>query len=214
MLDIPPDTREFTHLFPEWALSWSLDRSVGDAASFWRTATYTPTAGPASGRPLADILQGQSTPSLRCERAFLKHEAPYFGLDETTYQRTFWGLRPDFVAESDGAATLLILEAKGGRISDSVWTNPKELLYHRFLQTCTVPRTKGLLYIVPRQAAERALTCLRDQFPADSSITTGVLMWEQLLPVIYDRLIETALDQIIQEMHGLQALRTWRSGEA
>jgi hypothetical protein len=141
----------------------------------------------------------------------LKHEAAYFGLDEATYQKTFWGLRPDFVAELDGAASLLILEAKGGQLADHVWRDPKELLYHRFLQACTTPKTKGLFYVVPRQAADAALTCLRDQFPADLSITTGVLTWEQLLPVVYDGLIETALDQVIREMQGLQALRSWRS---
>jgi hypothetical protein len=212
MPDITADVNSFTHLFPEWALSWSLNLATReDAGSFWASAAYTPTSPTDEQQQLAQLLSGYRAPSMRYERVFLKDEAAYFGLDAAIYQKTFWSLRPDFVIEADGAALFLILEAKGGQVPDATWKNPKELIYHRFLQACSIPRTKGLFYIVPSQAADRALACLRHQFPADHSITTGVLTWEQLMPLMYERLIETALDQVIREMRGLQLLRDWRS---
>jgi hypothetical protein len=212
-LEVTADVKAFTHLFPEWALSWALNLATkDDAGPFWQSAAYTPTAGPTEGRQrLAELVPTSQRPSLRYERAFLRNEGTYFGLDEPLFQKTFWSLRPDFVVETEGAAAFLILEAKGGQVPDSTWRNPKELVYHRFLQACGTPKTKGLLYIVPRQAAERARACLRDQLPADPSITTGVLTWEELMPLMYERLVETALDQIIREMRGLQLLREWRS---
>ena len=205
---------QLAHLFPEWALSWSLRlASERDPKAFWDLATYRPAGEAAPPEQLSRHITQPSPPALLYERALTRDEAARFGIDEEVYRRTFWSLRPDFVVEADEGSTFLILEAKGGQLSDAVWRNPKELLYHRFLQACTTFKTKGLFYIVPGEAAEKCANCLRSQFPEDSSIAMGVLTWEGLLPMIYERLVETALDQVIREMEGLKCLRAWHSLE-
>jgi hypothetical protein len=204
----------FTQQFPEWALAWALKLATRDDPSrFWAHAVYRPLGGEAIERPLAQLLADGAAPQLKYERALTKNEAAHFGVEEEVYGKTFWSLRPDFLVESEGA--LLIFEAKGGQIrAEATWRNPKELVYHRFLQACTTPKTRGLFYVVPRASADDCAKCLRDEFPLDASITMGVLTWEQLLPLIYDSLIETALDQVIKELKGLEQLREWRRGKS
>ncbi len=151
MSEVTADVNAFTHLFPEWALSSSLNLATkDDAGPFLQSAVYTPTAEPTE-RPhrLTELVAKSQRLPLRYERAFRKDEGAYFGLDEVLFQKKFWGLRPDFVLETEGAAAFLIIEAKGGQVPDATWKNPKELLYHRFLQECNTPETKGLFYIVP-----------------------------------------------------------------
>ena len=203
------------HLFPEWALSWSLRlASERDPKAFWDLATYRAVGEAGAHERLRRHFTQPSPPALLYERALTRDEAARFGIDDEVYRRTFWGLRPDFVVEADAESVFLILEAKGGQLGDAAWRNPKELLYHRFLQACKTLKTKGLFYIVPDEAAEKCANCLRDQFPEDSSIAMGVLTWEGLLPMIHERLMETALDQVIREMEGLKCLRAWHGLQA
>lgn len=210
------DTGSFTYLFPEWVLSWSLQKAMKNEQnirSFWEIARYYPSTDSASGQsfPLREFFPGPTFPPLQAERAFVKNEATYFGIEETEYQKSFWSSRPDFVAESEGASVFLIFEAKGGKIDAKVWNNPKELGYYRFLKACTTRKVKGFFYIVPHQSLARSIECLKGQFEKDSLITTGVLIWEELLSLIYNQLLETVIDQVLNEMEGLRHLRHWNS---
>jgi hypothetical protein len=212
MPDTAIDVHRFAQFFPEWALSWSLRQATyQDSSQFWNHAKYVTPVESGKELLLSNFFRNSTAPVLKYERSFLKTEAPYFGIDEETYRKTFWSLRPDFVAESHDASVFLILEAKGGPLSDTTWKNPKELLYQRFLQASTIPRLKGLFYIIPRSAFDDCARCLTETFATDESITKGILIWENLLPVIYDQLIGTALDQVIKEMKGLEVLRSWQT---
>jgi hypothetical protein len=211
MTNLFADVNSFTHLFPEWALSWALKRSTEeDPTLFWQYAICLRGSPTANGYPLSQLLGHIPLPALKYERPFLKGEYGAFGIPKEDYQKRFWGLRPDFVVESSEHSVFLILEAKGGQVADSIWKNPKEILYYRFLQSFKSCKTKGFFYIIPCLAVDSCAQCLSDQFSEDQSIFTGLITWEQLLPVIYDRLMETALDQVIREMEGLKVLRSWR----
>ena len=202
----------FAELFPEWAVAWSLREAWrANAARFWTEARFHPTEAPGDVLRLADMFPEVSVaPSLRNERPFPKDGANRYGLGEDRYRSTFWGLRPDFVIEAEDASLLLLIEAKGGHVPDGTWRDPKELSYFRFLDECTVPRRKGFSYIVPAKYAEACHNCLAQYFAPSARVPTGFLIWEELLPIIHDKLIETTLDQVIKEMEGLKRLREWQ----
>jgi hypothetical protein len=104
----------------------------------------------------------------------------------------------------------MLIEAKGGYVSQGTWKDPKELSYFRFLKECKVPGYKGFAYVIPAQYTCECLDCLGKYFSPSESVMTGFLLWEELLPLIYDKLMETAIDQVIKEMDGLRHLREWR----
>ena len=114
-----------------------------------------------------------------------------------------------FVVETEDSSLLVLLDAKGGQVPDRTWRDPKELTYFRFLNECAVQR-KAFAYIVSAVHADRCRTCLMEYFRSSPSVRTGFLLWEELLPLIYDELVATALDQVIKEMEGLKSLREWR----
>jgi hypothetical protein len=66
------------------------------------------------------------------------------------------------------------------------------------------------LDIIPARHKDACRGCLTEYFAPSASVRTGFFIWEELLPIIYDKLIETALDQIIREMEGLKCLREWQ----
>jgi hypothetical protein len=202
---------DFTHVFPEWALAWSLRQaSTTDATRFWTEALFHPAGAPGEALRLASMFPDVAViPTLQHECSFPRDGAARYGINDDRYRTTFWGLRPDFVVETEDPSLLVLLDAKGGQVPDRTWRDPKELTYFRFLNECAVQH-KAFAYIVPAVHADRCRTCLMEYFRSSASVRTGFLLWEELLPLIYDELVATALDQIIKEMEGLKSLREWR----
>lgn len=208
---------EFAHKFPEWALAYSLMKVCGgddpilwrngvDASILWRNGVLHTEVG--QGK-LCDLYPPPKGPlRLYYERSFDKFSAARYRIDDTKYQRTYWGLRPDFVVEGDDPSLMLLIEAKGGD-APKRWENPKELPYYRFLEDTTWPSSKGFFYIVPKKDVPGCQKCLNDYFPGGAT-KTGWLVWEELLPIMGDKLIVTALDEIIKETEGLKLLREWQ----
>jgi hypothetical protein len=200
-------TEPFAHLFPEWALTWSLRKSCNkDASRLWREIQFYP-AGGQSKTTLAEAFPTPTVPRLLHERAFLKKDQQRYGIDVGRYESTFWSLRPDFTFESADQSLLLLLEAKAGVISSSAWKHPK-VAYRQFLEECANPQRKGFFYIIPQEYAENFRKCLTEHFAGP--VQTGLFLWEDLLPVIYEKLMETAIDQVAKEMDGLRKIRAWR----
>lgn len=124
------------------------------------------------------------------------------------YEKYFWSLRPDFVIEDPDNKLLLLLEAKGGEINPKAWLKPKDESYYGFLKECGERFSKrGFFYVVPRKFSENFRGCLLEKFQSDGSIRTGVIMWEDIALKMYEELLDTAVDVILQNTKGIEALR-------
>jgi hypothetical protein len=91
----------------------------------------------------------------------------------------------------------------------STWTDPKELRYYEFLAE-SFNASKGFLYVVPLALRDRCLECLKTYFRNSAAIRTGLIVWEDLLDVINDRLVTVALDYVLNTAQALQTLRAWQ----
>jgi hypothetical protein len=200
---------EFTELFPEWALSWSLSEVCKEKPKFWDWSIVHPTNEPDLAKKFSDLFNLIESPVLHFERPFTKEEWKVFKISDEYYKKTFWSLRPDFIIK-DNKQSLVLLEAKGGKIQEKVWTHPKECSYFQFLKDCKVPLQKGFYYIIPRTYTEKCKNCLNKYFTPEDNIQTGFIYWEDLLPIINQRLTEMILDRLIDEIQGLKELRQWQ----
>lgn len=205
----------FMELFPEWVLCESLKKSK-DKLSLWNSGVVRLINARYQPKSFAEIFPGMRDPGLKVERPFKKEECTYFGFGDKKdlYEKYYWSLRPDFLIEDQGNQLLLLLEAKGGKINPTAWKKPKEVLYYDFLKQCGEKfSTRGLFYIVPRKFFDNFIECLqKKEFQSDESIRTGVIIWEDIVSEMYEELLGTAIDEILQNTEGLKALRKFKEG--
>jgi hypothetical protein len=141
---------EFAHLFPEWVLSWSLHQACKDASDFWNLRIVHSVGKPENPKTFSILFPSSTkTPMLYFEKPFRKEEAEIYGIPEITYERIYWGLRPDFVI-NDGDRSLILLEAKGGDKPEKIYALPKERSYYEFLRQCNKITNKGFYYVIPK----------------------------------------------------------------
>lgn len=121
---------EFTHLFPEWVLSWSLHQTCKDTSGFWDLPIVHPTNEPDIPTKFSAFFPSLAkAPMLYFETPFENEEEKSCGIPETDYEKAFWGLRPDFVIK-DGDRSLIILESKSGDKPEKIYSLPKERSYY------------------------------------------------------------------------------------
>jgi ribosomal protein S14 len=207
--DFMPEN-EFTHLFPEWVLTWSLHQTCKDTSGFWDFRIVHPGNEP-------DILTKFSTlfpslakaPMLYFEIPFEKEEAKIYGIPETNYEKTFWGLRPDFVIKDGEGSLILLLESKSGDKPEKIYTSPRERSYYEFLRQCNKTTRRGFYYVIPRAHLGFCRICLAEYFPEEPNLHSGFVLWEDLLSIIGDEIIRTVSDQVLKEMEGIKKLQEW-----
>jgi hypothetical protein len=151
---------------------------------------------------------------LYSEKTFQKSEANKYGFlkkdDKDEYEKWFWSLRPDFIIQDENQSLLILLEAKGGEVPAKTWKHPKEHAYYQFLLKCKWPQ-KGFYYIIPEKFSEECKNCLtNDKHFEPSNVPTGLIYWEDLLPIIGDEIMKIALKQVLNEMKGLEKLLNWQ----
>lgn len=121
---------EFTHLIPEWVLSWSLHQTCKDTSGFLDLPIVHPTNEPDIPTKFSAFFPSLAkAPMLYFETPFENEEAKSCGIPETDYEKAFWGLRPDFVIK-DGDRSLIILESKSGDKPEKIYSLPKERSYY------------------------------------------------------------------------------------
>jgi hypothetical protein len=201
---------EFAHFFPEWVLSWSLHQACKDASEFWNLRIVHSTSEPDIPRKFSTLFPSLfNAPMLHFETPFKREQAEIYGIPETNYERTFRGLRPDFVIK-DGDRSLIIFGSKSGDKPEKSYAFPKEQPYYEFLRQCNKITNKGFYYVIPRAHVGFCRICLREYFPEEPSFQSGFVCWEDLLPIIGEEIIRTVLDQVSKEMEGLKKLREWQ----
>ena len=127
---------EFGHLFPEWVLSWSLHKACKDASEFLNLRIVYSTSEPDTPKKFSALFPSpKKAPMLCFKKPFKKEEAEICGISEKEYERTFWGLRPDF-AIKDGNQSLILLESTSRDKPEKIYAFPKERTYYEFLQQC------------------------------------------------------------------------------
>src|SRR4030042_1670512 len=200
---------EFGHLFPESVLSWSLHQACKDASEFWNLRIVHSMAGhePETFSTLFPSLT--KAPMLHFEKLFKKEEAEIYGIPEINHERTFGGLRPDFVIK-DGDRSLIILESKSGDKPEKIYGFPKERSYYEFLRQCNKITNKGFYYVIPKVHAAFCKICLAEYFPEEPNLHSGFVCWEDLLSIVGDEIIRTVSDQVLKGMEGLKKLREWQ----
>jgi hypothetical protein len=198
---------EITHLFPEWVLSWSLHQACQDASKFWNLPIVHPMGRPESPKQFSSLFPPVTKPPmLYFEGPFNKEEAEIYGIPEINYERTFWGLRPDFLIK-DGDQSLILLESKSGDKPEKIYSLPKERSYYEFLRQCNNIPNKGFYYVIPKAHAGFCRICLAEYFPEEPNLHSGYICWEDLLSIIRDEIIRTVSDQVLKEMEGLKKLQ-------
>jgi hypothetical protein len=196
---------EFAHLFPEWVLSWSLHQACKDASGFWNLRIVHSMGGH-EARTFSSIFPSSIKASMLCfEKPFKKEETEIWGVSEKDYEKTFWGLRPDFAIKGD--QSLILLESKSGDKPEKIYGFPRERTYYEFLRQCTKITNKGFYYLIPRAHAGFCKICLGEYFLEKPNIHSGFVCWEDLLPIIGDEIIGTVADRVLKEMEGLKKLR-------
>ena len=198
---------EFAHLFPEWVLSWSLHQACEDASEFWNLRIVHSTSEPDIPKKFSALFPSPTKAPMLCfEKPFKKEEAEICGISEIDYERTFWGLRPDFVIK-DGNQSLILLESKSGDKPEKIYAFPKERTYYEFLQQCNRITNRGFYYVIPRAHVGFCKICLAEYFPEKPNLHSGFVCWEDLLSIIADEIIGTVSDQVLKQMEGLKKLR-------
>ena len=199
---------EFAHLFPASVLSWSLHQACKDASEFWNLRIVHSVGGH-EPKVFSSLFPSLTKAPMLCfEKPFKKEEAEIYGVPEN-YEKTFWGLRPDFVIK-DGDQSLILLESKSGDKPEKMYGFPKERTYYEFLRQCTKITNKGFYYLIPRAHAGFCKICLGEYFSQKPNIHSGFVCWEDLLSIIGDEIINTVSDQVSREMEGLKKLREWQ----
>jgi hypothetical protein len=198
---------EFAHLFPEWVLSWSLHQACKDASEFWNLRIVHSAGGPENPKAFSTLFPSLTKAPMLCfEKPFQKEEAEICGISEIDYERTFWGLRPDFVIK-DGDRSLILLESKSGDKPEKIYTFPKEQSYYEFLRQCNKITNRGFYYVIPKAHAGFCKMCLAEYFPEEPNLHSGYICWEDLLSIISNEIIRTVSDQVLKEMEGLKKLQ-------
>ena len=201
---------EFTHLFPEWVLSWSFHRACKDASEFRNLRIVHSIGKPENPKTFLSLFPSLTkAPTLCFEKPFKKEEAEIYGIPGINYERTFWGLRPDFVIK-DGDRSLILLESKSGDKPEKIYAFPKERSYYEFLRQCNKITKKGFYYVIPKVHAAFCKICLAEYFPGEPNLHSGFVLWEDLLSIIGDEIIRTVSDQVLKEMEGLKKLQEWQ----
>jgi len=199
---------EFTHLFPASVLSRSLHQACEDVSGLWNLPIVHSMGGN-EPRTFSSIFPSSTKASMLCfEKPFKKEEAEICGVSEIDYEKTFGGLRPDFVIKGD--QSLILLESKSGDKPEKIYGFPKERTYYEFLRQCTKITNKGFYYLIPRAHAGFCKICLGEYFSQKPNIHSGFVCWEDLLSIISDEIINTVSDQVSREMEGLKKLREWQ----
>lgn len=202
---------EFTYLFPEWVLSWSLHQACKDASEFWNLRIVHSTNKPDIPTKFSTLFPSLAkAPMLYFEKPFKKEEAEIYDIPEITYERTFWGLRPDFVIKA-GDGSLILLESKSGDKPEKIYAFPKERSYYEFLRQCNKITNKGFYYVIPKVHAAFCKMCLAEYFLEEPNVHSGFVCWEDLLSIIGDEIIRTVSDQVLKEMEGLKKLQEWQN---
>jgi hypothetical protein len=198
---------EIAHLFPEWVLSWSLHQTCKDASEFWNLPIVHSINSPEAPKALSALFPSSAqAPALWFERPFKKEETEIYGIPEIDYERTFCGLRPDFVIR-DEDRLLILLESKSGDKPEKIYALPKERCYYEFLRQCNKIKKRGFYYVIPRAHAGFCKICLGEYFPKDPNLHSGFICWEDLLPIIGDEIIRTVEGLVLKEMEGVKKLR-------
>jgi len=202
----------FTELFPEWLLSLALHKACKDTTELWDRPIIRPAIVPENLKKFSDIFPSLlvSPSMLHFERPFKKNEASYYGILPDDFKQHFWGLRPDFMIQEEKQSLIILFEAKGGEVPIKAWKDPKEISYYQFLLKCNWYQ-KGFYYIIPKKFSESCKNCLTNaEYFEPSDIHTGLIYWEDLLSIIYYEVIDTAIEQVIGEMKGLEQLQKWK----
>ena len=204
---------EVAHHFPEWILSWSLHHACKDASEFLNLRIVHSMGGhePKTFSGLFPSLA--KAPMLCFEKPIKKEEAEIYGIREMIYEKTFFGLRPDFVIK-DGNRSLVLLEPKSGDKPEKIYAFPKERCYYEFLRQCNKIAKRGFYYVIPRAHAAFCRICLAEYFPEEPNLHSGFVLWEDLLSIIGNEIIKTVSDQVLKEMEGLKKLREWQKKPA
>jgi hypothetical protein len=201
---------EFGHLFPEWVLSWSLHQACKDASEFWNLRIVHSIGKLENPKTFSSLFPSLTKAPMLCfEKPFKKEEVEIYGIPEINYERSFWGLHPDFVIK-DGDRSLILLESKSGDKPEKIYGFPKERTYYEFLRQCNKITNKGFYYIIPRAHTGFCRICLAEYFPEESNLHSGFVLWEDLLSIIGDEIIGTVLNQVSKEMEGLKKLQEWQ----
>ncbi len=50
----------------------------------------------------------------------------------------------------------------------------------------------------------------KSYFHSDPKVKVGTISWEDLLPLMHDRILEIVIDSIMKETDGLKHLREWQ----
>jgi len=201
---------EFAHHFPEWVLSSSLHQACKDASEFWNLRIVHSVGKPENPKTFSSLFPSLTkAPMLYFEKPFKKEEAEIYGIPEITYERIFWGLRPDFVI-NDGDRSLILLEAKSGDKPEKIYAFPKERSYYEFLRQCNKITKKGFYYVIPKAHVGFCKICLAEYFPEKPNLHSGFVCWEDLLSIIGNEITRTVSDQVLKEMDGLKKLREWQ----
>jgi hypothetical protein len=201
---------EFTHLFPPSVLSWSLHQACKDASEFWNLRIVHSIGKPENPKTFSSLFPSfTKDPTLCFEKPLKKEEAETYGIPEINYERSFWGLRPDFLIK-DGDRSLILLESRSGDKPEKIYGFPKERIYYEFLRQCNKITNRGFYYIIPKAHAGFCRICLAEYFPEEPNLHSGFVCWEDLLSIIGDEVTRTVSDQVLKEMEGLKKLREWQ----
>lgn len=201
---------EFTHLFPDWVLSWSFHQVCQDASEFWNLRIVHSIDEPEDPTTFSDLFPSLTKVPVLCfKKPFKQEEAEIYGIPEINYDSAFWGLRPDF-AIKDGDRSLILLESKSGNKPEKIYAFPKERPYYEFLRQCNKIKKKGFYYVIPKVHVAFCRICLTEYFPEGPNLHSGYICWEDLLPIIGEEIISTGLNEVSKEMEGLKKLREWQ----
>jgi hypothetical protein len=215
------EEKELTHKFPEWVLSYSLQKAYEQKLNFWkefREKDVHLTNKPNSPQKFSDLFPSLTeSPKLICDKPFKEKDYERYGIEKEIFKNKFWSLRPDFIIENEEQSLIILLDAKSGEPKpvNKIYTvpkntKPKEKLYYEFVLKCTTFQQKGFFYIIPKTHIESCKILLQEHFKPQTMLQTGFFLWEDLLSIIYEKILETVVEVVSKEMNGLQELREWR----
>ncbi len=197
--------------FLEWHLATALGRQMSrDRQILWRLQVIRRPHGTDSRESLAAIFGEPDAPPVAIDEGFVAADAARHGIADDQFTRSFLALRPDFAFH--GRDLSVLLEAKGRSAPRSTWTNPKKT-YYQLLVDSPVLRAAGFFFVIPRSMEMRCGECVEKHFPATDKVSTGYILWEDLLPSIDADLLHVAVDELVHVSKGLQVLREWQKGQ-
>jgi hypothetical protein len=203
------NTSNFTGLFPEWLMCSALSKSIKankDHLGNLRFHIDDKTT------KLSGFFPNISEAELKPDQPLLKTEFDKWGIKKELYQKTYWGLRPDFMVINEKDKTnLILIEAKCGVfIPDSTWKNPKEMKYYEFLEAVEEYDNRALLYIVPREKVRNCLECIKLFDKKRNDLRVGYGIWEEMLEFMVDSINNEFIEWLGYQCEGIQMLSQWR----